>query len=111
VSIQAEPHEIADAQDDIPVEDALLRDIPDQTAALARRTAVDAHHPGRRLEQPEQDSQQRRLARPVRSQDGSSLPRSSSKPSPSKSMRLPKRSESPCAVTTLIVRAPPPDAS
>ncbi len=73
VAVKAEPHEIASPQDDVAVEDALLRDIADAVAALLRRASFDLDAAGGRLEQPEQDAEQRRLAGAVRPEHGQQL--------------------------------------
>ena len=73
MAVEPEPHEVAAAQDEVAVEDALLRHVADPVAALARRAAVDHDAPGARLEQPEQDADQRRLAGAVRAEDGEEL--------------------------------------
>ena len=66
MAVEAEPHEVAAAQDDVAVEDALLRHVADAVAALLRRASLDHDAARARLEQPEQDADQRRLAGAVR---------------------------------------------
>ena len=66
MAVEAEPDEVAAAQDDVAVEDALLRHVADAVAALLRRASLDHDAARARLEQPEQDPDQRRLAGAVR---------------------------------------------
>src|SRR5207249_4831588 len=73
VAVEPEPHEVAAAQHYIAVEDALLRDVADPVAALLRRVPLD-HDPARtRVEPPEQDPDQRRLAGAVRPENRQQL--------------------------------------
>ena len=73
VAVETEPHEVASAQDDVAVEDTLLRHVADAVAALLRRASLHHDAAGGRLEQPEQDAEQRRLARAVRPEHGQQL--------------------------------------
>ena len=73
VAVETEPHEVAAAQDDVAVEDALLRHVADAVAALLRRASLHHDAAGARLEQPEQDADQRRLAGAVRPEHGEQL--------------------------------------
>src|SRR5439155_24716763 len=73
VAVATEPHEVASAQDDVAVEDTLLRHVADAVAALLRRASLHHDAAGGRLEQPEQDAEQRRLAGAVRPEDGQQL--------------------------------------
>jgi hypothetical protein len=57
VAVESEADELASPQREVAVEHLLLRDVADAAAALARRAAVDADAPCRRLEQAEQDPQ------------------------------------------------------
>ena len=73
VAVETEPHEVAPAQDDVAVENALLRHIADAMAALLRRASLHHDAAGCWPEQPEQDAEQRRLAGAVGPEDGQQL--------------------------------------
>src|SRR5205823_3526711 len=75
MAVEPEAHEIAGAQGEVAVERALLRHVADAVTALARRAAVDEHPSRRRLEQAEEDPDQRRLAGAVRAEHGEELAR------------------------------------
>ena len=73
MAVEPEADEVARAQREVAVEGALLRHVADALPAFARRPAVHLHASGRRLEQAEQDADQRRLARAVRAEHGEEL--------------------------------------
>ena len=73
MTVETEAHEIAAAQGELAVEDALLRDVADPRAHLGGQPAVDRDRAGARLEQAEEDADERRLARPVRAEHGEQL--------------------------------------
>ena len=70
VPVKAERHHVAGAQRHVGVDDQLLRHVADAALVLVvQRLAVDEHPAARRLEQAEDDAQQRGLARAVRADD------------------------------------------
>ncbi len=73
VAVETEPHEVAPAQDDVAVEDALLRHVADAMAAVLRRASLHHDAAGCRPEQPEQDAEQRCLPGAVRPKHGQQL--------------------------------------
>ena len=73
MSVEPEPDEVAAAQDEVSVEHALLRHVADPVAAFPRRASLHHDAAGARLEQPEQDPDQRCLAGAVRAEDGEEL--------------------------------------
>ena len=73
VAVETEPHEVAAAERQVAVEDALLRDVADRARrSRGGRPAIE-RAARRRLEQPEQDPDQRRLAGAVRPEHGEEL--------------------------------------
>jgi hypothetical protein len=66
IAVEPEANEIASAQRQVAVEDALLWDVPDAVA-------VEHDAPARRLELSEQDPQERGLPRAVRPEHGEEL--------------------------------------
>src|SRR5438128_2493488 len=72
-SVEPEPDEVAAAQDEVSVEHALLRHVADPVAAFPRRASLHHDAARARLEQPEQDPDQRCLAGAVRAEDGEEL--------------------------------------
>ena len=75
MAVEAETHEVARAQREVAVEGALLGHIADVLSSSAGRLPVDEHAAGRRLEQAEQDPDERRLAGAVRAEHGEELAR------------------------------------
>ena len=70
VPVKAKRHHVAGAQRHVGVDDQLLRHVADGGLVLVvQRRAVDEHPPARRLDQAEDDAEQRGLARAVRADD------------------------------------------
>ena len=70
LAVDAELDQVAAADRQVGVEDALLGDVAGLGAAVSWRPSVDGDRAGRQREQPEQHLQQRALARPVGPEDG-----------------------------------------
>src|SRR5439155_19148823 len=69
MAIDAETYEVAASQRQVSVEGLMLRDVADIRVAAPRRRAEDFDAAGAQRREAEHDTQQRRLARAVRSED------------------------------------------